>query len=276
MKIIDTHCHYNLDPLSSDWKTHWQKAQSEGVTHSVIVGTDYASSMRAIKIAEEEPNLFASIGVHPFEYIEPGLHGTSLDLSEVQNLDSGVIVAIGETGLDYFRFESYSAGEIELIKQSQHTGLREHIALATERKLPLILHVRDTGEDAYWDTLRILDEENYQGIFILHCVSGPLEYVKKALSRGAYISAAGNMTYATAHQLRELVKLTPPTQLLLETDAPFLPPVPHRGKLSEPWMIRLTAEYLHKELSVDLEQCHHNSVEIFPNLKLSTHLSSPS
>ena len=284
MKIIDTHCHYNLDPLVDTWQEHYQNAQTEGVTHSLIVGTTLETSQKAIEIAQEEPTLFASIGYHPYEFIDTAfvayrnsrdiqlaLEDTTAtiedEMTALATLAHPKVLAIGETGLDYFRLNQYTESEKRVIMLTQQEALRAHIKLATARQIPLILHIRDTGEKAYDDVLQVLSQENYVGEFILHCVSGTLTYVKKALEMGAHISVAGNVTYTSAKQLREIVRNTPADRLLIETDAPFLPAMPHRGKVCEPWMIRLTAEYLQKELRVDAEQCYENTLELFPQMR---------
>lgn len=285
MRIIDTHCHYNLEPLEKEWQSHWQTAQEHQVVSSIVIGTNYETSQKAIAIAEADKNLFAAIGFHPSEYIEPSIiafkntrdvqraiHDTtedmSLDIGDLEELSSEKIVAIGETGLDYFRLDAYNKEQKQVIKHTQHEALREHIQLARIRQLPLILHVRDQEDQAYWDVLNLLEQEEYKGAFILHCVSGPLAYIKQAVEMGAYISIAGNITYSSAHRIREIARLTPPDRILLETDASFLPPVPHRGKPCDPWMIELTAQYVEAELGIDLEQCYENTLQLFPQLSI--------
>jgi len=257
--IFDTQCHYNLDPLFSEeggWKLHWQKAQAHGVTKSVVVGTTVESSKVAIKIAEEDENLFASIGVHPNEADE------EIDIDKLTSLLSHKkVVAVGETGLDYFRMSTES-DSLE-VKRKQQVALVIHTQLSTKKQLPLILHVRDQETEAYFDTLRILEEQKFDQPFILHCVSGPLAYVQKAVGMDAYIGLAGNVTYKNADRLREIAKVVPSNRLIVETDAPFLPPMPHRGKQCEPWMISLTVEYLESELHIDRQQLYQNAMEVF-------------
>lgn len=283
MNIIDTHCHYNLEPFDTDWQSHWKMAQEHHVVSSIVIGTNQATSQRAIEIAESDARLWAAIGFHPSEYTEQSVmafkngrdvqravndttEDMSLDMEDLAALTSKKIIAVGETGLDYFRLDAYNKEQKQVIKQTQKEALRKHIQLAASRHLPLILHVRDQAEDAYWDVLNVLDQEEYTGHFILHCVSGPLAYVRQALEMGAYISIAGNITYSSAHRIREIARLAPSDRVLLETDAPFLPPVPHRGKLCEPWMIELTAQYVEEELSISLEQCYENTQHLFPQL----------
>jgi TatD DNase family protein len=284
MRIFDTHCHYNLPGLLEDWQTHWQNAQEKGVAATIVVGTNFYSSDEAVKIALTQPNLGAAIGIHPSEYIETALtafkeakrihwaeedalQDIHTDIEELRLiLNTKAVVAIGETGLDYYRLDGYTDEEKQVIKKVQQLGLKAHLQLATEKNLPIILHVRDQQDEAYWDVLRILEEEHFNGKFILHCVSGPIAYVQKAIEMGGYISAAGNTTYKNAEHLRDLIRMTPADKLLLETDAPFLPPLEFRGKKSEPWMIQETAKFLENELSLNLEQCFSNSVQLFPTV----------
>lgn len=275
MPIFDTHCHYNLDPFYSDWESYWQKAKSEGVTDSTIVGVDIATSKLAVQLAEREAHFFPIIGCHPGSYqevIEKNentetqlLQLIEFEKKEVSSLINKSVVAIGETGLDYFRLPD-DIQTITLIKKIQQAAFRAHLQIAQDHDLPVVIHARDKGNQAYEDIIRILQEEKYVQPFILHCVSGPSEYVQAAIRMGAYIGLAGNLTYRNSEHLRELAAFAPANRLLLETDAPFLPPVPYRGKPCEPWMISQTASYFKEELSLDIEQMYQNSFEVF-NLK---------
>ncbi len=271
MQIFDTHSHYNLEPLysqndSSLWQTAWQEAQAHGLVGSVVVGTDIPTSQYAIALANQETAFGAAIGIHPGEYYDVD-RSPEKDVDTLTRLDDPKMVAIGETGLDYFRFDGMTTNQIEVSQTKQQQALRLHLQLATHRKLPALLHVRDKTETAYLDVLQILKEEQFAGEFVLHCVSGPLTYVQEALSRGAYVSVAGNVTYKTADHIRTLVSTTPPDHLLVETDAPFLPPVPFRGQPCAPWMISKTVEFLQTELAVDPEQLLKNSYRLFPTLQ---------
>ncbi len=279
MPIFDTHCHYNLEPFSQDWQTHWQKAQTEGVTHSTIVSVDIATSKVALELAEKESHFHPILGCHPGYYqelVEQTQEGTEnlqksvrenllqlieAEKKELLTLINSKVVAIGETGLDYFRLpEDENA---QLIKELQQAAFRAHIQIAQEKKLPLVIHARDKSTEAYQDILQILGDTHFDGKFILHCVSGPSEYVQQAIQMGAYLGLAGNITYKNSEHLRELALFAPANRLLLETDAPFLPPIPFRGKPCEPWMIRDTAEYVKNELNLDIDQIYDNSFEIF-------------
>lgn len=287
MQIFDTHCHYNLEPIylgDASWQAQWQKARDNGVVGSIVIGTNLADCGVATAIAAQDANLAAAIGIHPGEYshnlmtavkhtanlvdaqesVLLALH-EEMEALKVLASDSQV-VAIGETGLDYFHFGDATEAQKETIKELQRAALREHLKLA-DGKMPVILHVRDTSEQAYWDVISILKATKYAGDFILHCVSGPLAYVDTALQMGGYISVAGNVTYKSADHLREIVRRVPKDRLLTETDAPFLPPVPYRGQSCEPWMISKTVAYLATELSIDPDQLVLNSYRLFPTLQ---------
>ncbi len=274
--IFDTHCHYNLDPLSQNWQGYWQTAQEKGVQKSIVVGTNIKTTDLAIQIATKEKNLWATAAIHPIEYNRLAKEGASLankvdEFAQqlhmlLEKKSATKVIAIGETGLDYFHLhkdESLSHLEKDTIIDAQKNSLKQHIMLAQKHDLPLILHVRDLQEAAYWDTLTILNQLHYQGKFILHCVSGPREYVKQALEMGAYISAAGNCTYKNAESIRELIRLAPSEKILVETDAPYLPPQEFRGKMCEPWMITQTAEFLTEHLYIPQEVLWQNAHTFF-------------
>jgi len=278
MQIIDTHCHYNLEPLYSgkrshfeidnqspllnmNWQNHWQKAQEKGISKSIIIGADLENSQKAIEIANQDQNLFASIGIHPSD--SNGLTAQQI-YRELKNLAQGnKIVAIGETGLDYFKLSNEKDDENKEIKK-QKEFFEMHLQLANELRLPLIVHARDKTEEAYWEILHII-KNNYQQqkAFVLHCISGPISYIKQALDLGAYIGVAANVTYKKANDIREIVKYVPQDRLLIETDAPYLPPRQYRGQVCEPWMMSETALFLKKELGINIETTTNNAQNIF-------------
>lgn len=276
MKIIDTHCHYNMDELWTDWSTHWSAAQAKGVTHSVVVGTSVETSHRSVKLATQDSHLHAVVGIHPYRYTE--LIQSDPTLSEdviMQHIEDDYfqllaaaeqapqsVVAVGETGLDYFRLDPTFHWDKILFAQKQ--GFIKQLELAAKLDVPVIIHVRDMGPRAYDDVLSILKTHSHgDQPFILHCISGSVEYVQAALNMGAYVGMAGNITYKNADLIRSLARIAPPDRRLLETDAPFLPPHPHRGQPCEPWMIRLTAEFIVDELGFDTEQIYDNSMKLF-------------
>lgn len=266
--IIDTHCHYNLEPLYSangdqpeTWKKHWQQAQDHGVQASLVVGTTLETSLTAVSLAQQEPNLWATVGIHPTEFSHFQDKPDTSQLEELIKADQAKtgpnqVKAIGEAGLDYYRLDKTSR-DFQRQLNAQEDGLVDHILLANTYQLPLILHVRDTetpdqptDTNAYWDTLSLI-EAHHAGSspIVLHCVSGPLAYIEAFLAKGAYVSVAANITYPKADEIRAIVEMVPADKLLVETDAPFLPPQEFRGQLCEPWMIRHTAEYLSNHFS---------------------------
>jgi TatD DNase family protein len=271
--LIDTHVHYNLEPLLSEWQTQWQDAQNRGVGAAMVVGTSIETTEAALRLCEQEPRFRATVGVHPHVWQDWMVEGaTDVELEErlsemEQKLREWVhhpaTKAIGETGLDLF-WLSEAAPELHTrIQIWQEKSFRVHLAVASAQALPLVLHMRDRGDGAYFKVLEILEAEETLPTLILHCVSGPAEYVQRALKLGAYVSVAGNVTYPSADHIRELVRLTPPDRLLLETDAPYLPPVPFRGQPCRPSMIADTAEFLQKNLQIDVSRCAENAQTCF-------------
>lgn len=262
MHIIDTHCHYNLEPLLHDWQQHWQTANAAGITHTIIPGVDAESSAQAAQIASASSRIGYALGIHPTT--TASLPTISIAFLEALWSKLSIIKvpqAVGETGLDYFRLSSREVEknqEIELQKLS----LIAHIQLANTHQVPIIFHIRDKGTKAHTDLLELLHTYPVTVPFILHCVSGPATYVKECLKLGAYVSFAGNSTYPSAQSIRDLVKIIPPNRLLLETDAPYLPPQSNRGNVCEPTWITETATYL-AELGVDIEQSSSNAYKLF-------------
>jgi len=271
MKIVDTHCHYNLEPLYSGdpshfsletgnpllkmtWQDHWKQAQNHGVVGSVVVGTTLETSQQAVEISTQDLHLAASLGIHPHFAPEGTIAETEAFFTQFLDSSLDKIVALGETGLDYFRLSTESP-DFATISQKQHEMFRLHIQLAKKYGLPLIIHVRDNEDRAYQETLEILQKNLVPGMkFVLHCASGPTTYSQAALSLGGYIGFDGSSTYKNAGAIREIILQTPSDRLLLETDAPYLPPQNHRGKICEPWMIAETAEYAQSVLKISLEK----------------------
>ena len=256
--IIDTHCHYNLEPLYESWQKHWKKAQENDIVGSVVVGTSAETSKRSIEISESQPGLFAAVGVHPSEI-------SQLNLGAIKELaKSDKVVAIGEIGLDYFRLKKSDRET----RNQQRIGFRTQLELAVELNLPAIIHVRDQSKGAYWDVLDILKSTWKSGSpFILHCISGPAEYATEAIKLGAYIGVAGNVGYPNSGPIRELLAQVPKERILLETDAPFLPPQTHRGKTCEPWMIKETSWHLTHAIGITSEEIIANTTKIFPQFQ---------
>lgn len=265
MQIFDTHCHYNLEPLSLDFESHLLAAQKNNVNKALIVGTNIISSQKAIVQAEGYDSLYSAVGIHPGHVDE--MINFDLEISKLQQLvKNSIVKAIGEVGLDYYHF---SEKEDLTSKKSQQKKLfLKMIEIAEKNKLPLILHVRDKNEFAYTETLEILQQNwSFKKAIIFHCVSGPLEYVKRAIEMpNSYFGFDGNLTFKNAHYQREifnLVKNLDPKKILLETDAPYLAPEPHRGEICQPKMIKDTASFAHEKLGLDLDLTYQNSLKAF-------------
>ncbi len=255
MKIFDSHCHYNLPPLVENWQAHWQKAQEHGVEKAWMIGTNLETSQKALEIAQTDEKLSASIGISPLHYQEIKLATLEEKIArQRQNLiklleadQNNQIVAIGETGLDYYRL----ADDDQETREKQQAGFKIQLELANRYKKWLIVHARDKGgkeeqnNQAYWDVLTLV-KEHYQHHqpFILHCLSGPAAYVKEAVKLGAYVGLAGNLTYPHSEHLKKLAQIAPKEKRFAETDAPYLAPQKYRGQNCEPWMIEETAQVL--------------------------------
>jgi TatD DNase family protein len=226
--LIDSHAHLEMPEFRQDLEEVIQRAEESGVEYIFTVGTEGRDWKRALEIARSHPKIFAILGVHPHNAKEiddrtyPALK--ELCLNEK-------VKAYGEIGLDFFR--NLSPREIQIKR------FREQIALARELRLPIVIHDRE----AHQETLEILKSEKaetYGGI--IHCFSGDYRMAKECLDMGFYISVPGTITFKNAEEFQEIVKKLPLESLLVETDAPFLSPVPFRGKRNEPGFIRYTAQ----------------------------------
>ncbi len=245
--IIDTHCHYNLEPFYPNWQPYWQEALAHGVKKTIIASTNELTSQRAVEIAQSDDQLFALVGVHPSEVGRPD---DVKDLSWISDLLSQPsVIGIGEIGLDYYWLKPE---EKEYQIQAQKKMFHDQLVLAHEHGGWLSLHIRDTQEpsefvegNAYWDAYAMMKEFDWSHQpFVLHCFSGSNEYVQAMLSLGAYVGVDGNITYPNAHSLRTLLLEVPVERILLETDAPYLAPQAFRGQRCQPWMIAETAKFL--------------------------------
>jgi TatD DNase family protein len=280
--IIDTHCHYNLSPLAENWKDHWQEAQAKGVTKSIVVGTSVETSQLAVTIAQQEENLFATVGLHPnyWQKIDQDQTITEVfttnELAAVEALvTQNKVIAIGETGLDYFRLDKQTP-TFKQLRQQQLSSLQLHLEIATKHDLPIILHVRDNEvpenpqpNNAYWDTLELLEKHLQTNTLtmIMHCFSGPAAYIEKMITLGAYVGVAGNITYGSSYPLRAFLRNAPQERILLETDAPYLPPQSHRGKQCLPWMIAETADFLENKIKISKQTILQNTWRLFPQMR---------
>ncbi len=240
MQLVDSHCHINFDELHKRLPEVLENARNNGVSHMLCVSVNLEDFPEVISLAEEYPHIFASVGVHPcYEDVkEPSVE----ELVEIGLRDN--IVAIGETGLDYFRIEDQDM-------TWQRERFVRHIEAAKTVNKPLIIHTRNAAAD----TMRILKEEGAdQCRGVMHCFAEDWETAKKALDLGFYISFSGIVTFKSATQVQEVARKCPIDRILVETDAPYLAPVPLRGKLNEPAYVRHTAEFVANLQGVTLTQ----------------------
>lgn len=236
--LIDTHTHLDDARYDGDRDAMIDRARQAGVERFVTIGCDLATSRAAVALADQHQSVYASIGVHPHEvkHISAGWYDEFRRLARNQK-----IVAYGEIGLDYHYNHSSPT--------DQRERFREQIQLARELHLPIIIHTREAQDD----TITILKEEKASEVGgVFHCFSGDAWLAKEALDLGFYLSFSGILTFQNATMLRDIAKHTPLDRLLVETDCPYLTPVPHRGKRNEPAYVAFVAKQLaalHPELS---------------------------
>src|SRR5213595_3861187 len=221
MRLIDSHCHLNYEGLVERQAEVLQNARERGVSGFLNISTRQREWNDIIALAEREPDVWASVGVHPHEAdAHPDLGAAAL----VEAADHPRVIAIGECGLDYY----YDKSD----RQAQRERFLAHIEAARTTRLPLVVHTRDAEDD----TADMLEQAvNMGGVRgVLHCFTGSQDLARKALNLGFYISLSGIVTFKNAADLQETAKIIPDDRLLVETDSPFLAPVPHRGKKCEP------------------------------------------
>jgi len=229
--IVDSHCHLNYKGLVEDQPAVLERARAAGVGTMLNISTREREWADIIATAERESNVWATVGIHPHE-ADDHAH---IDTAKLVTMAAHPrVVGIGETGLDYYYDHSDRA--------QQQKSFRAHIAAARETGLPLIVHTRDAEED----TVSILRDEMGQGAFpgVIHCFTASDAFAGIALELGFYISVSGIVTFKNAKALQETASRIPADRLLVETDSPFLAPVPHRGRPCEPAYVLDTAKFL--------------------------------
>jgi TatD DNase family protein len=238
--LIDSHCHLDFEALSADLDGVLARAAAAGVAGMVTISTRVENFSTYAALAERYENVWCSVGTHPHNAHEE-LHITADDLIRLSAHPR--CVAIGEAGLDYF----YDNAP----REAQATGLRRHIAAARSTGLPLVIHSRQADDDMG----AILEEEAGQGAFpfVLHCFTAGPELARRALALGGYISFSGIITFKNAQEIRDVARMVPADRYLVETDAPYLAPIPHRGQSNEPAFVRYTAEKLAEVRGIDLQ-----------------------
>jgi TatD DNase family protein len=248
--LIDSHCHLDFESLSADLEGVFARAEAAGVTGMVTISTRVDNFSTYAALAEKYPNVWCSVGTHPHN-ADQELHIQTEDLVRLSAHPR--CIAIGEAGLDYF----YDNAP----REAQETGLRRHIAAARLTGLPLVIHSRQADDDM----AAILEEESGQGAFpfVLHCFTASRNLAERALALGGYISFSGIITFRNAKEIQEVAQIVPADRYLVETDAPYLAPIPHRGQPNEPSYVRHTAEKVAEIRGVRLEQVGRESTENF-------------
>ena len=248
--IFDTHAHYDDERFDEDRDELLSSLFERSVSHIINCGCDLKSSLKAIAMADRYPRLYAAIGVHPHE--AEGC--TDGDFAEIKKLFAhNKVVAVGEIGLDYHYDFSPRERQIEVF--------RAQIELANKLDLPVIIHDRDAHED----TLNILKELRPKGV--VHCFSGSVEMAKEIIKLGLYIGLGGAVTFKNARKPLEVAEHVPLDRLLLETDAPYMTPVPFRGKRCDSAHIAYTAEKIAEVKGMDVQElidiCNENAKSLF-------------
>lgn len=239
--LIDSHCHLDFPDFAEDRAAFVARAVAAGVGRLITISTRVRRFDQIRAIAEAHPEVFCSVGTHPHNAAE------ELDVSAddlVALAEHPKVVAIGEAGLDYF----YDHAP----RDAQAQGLHTHIEAARRTQLPLVIHARDADDDM----IAILREETGKGAFpfVLHCFSSGAELARVGVELGGYVSFSGILTFKRSDELRDIARTIPHDRLLVETDAPYLAPMPHRGKRNEPAFVVNTARVLAETIGVDADQ----------------------
>jgi TatD DNase family protein len=251
--LIDSHCHLEYEGLAEDQDGVLERARAAGIGGFVNISTRQSEWARVVGTAEREPDVWATIGIHPHEA------DRHADLGEAALLEAAGhprVVGIGETGLDFY----YDRSD----RQVQQALFRTHIGVARKTGLPLVIHTRDAEED----TIAILEEEMGKGAFpaLIHCFTASAGFGRKVLELGLTISLSGIVTFKNAKELQEFAPVIPADRLLVETDSPFLAPVPHRGRTCEPAYVADTALFVAGLRGETLEELAENTTRNFRGL----------
>ena len=239
--LVDSHCHLEYEGLVEDQHAVLDRARAAGVKQFLNISTRRSEWDRVVGTAEREADVWASIGIHPHEADQ---HADLGEGALLEASDHPRVVALGESGLDYY----YDKSDREV----QQGLFRTHCRVARQTGLPIIIHTRDAEDD----TASILEDELGQGMFpaLIHCFTASKAFGHRMLDLGLSISLSGIVTFKNARELQEFAKVIPADRLLVETDSPFLAPVPHRGKTCEPAFVRNTAEFVAELRGESLER----------------------
>ena len=237
--LVDSHCHLDFPDLAGRVDDALALMRENGVTHALCVSVTLQEFPQVRALAERYPQIYASVGVHPdYDNVPQVTEKELVDLASHPR-----VVAIGETGLDHYRIKGGA--------DWQRERFRTHIRAARSSGKPLIIHMRDAAED----TLRIMREERASEVGgVMHCYTGTWDVAQAAMDLGFWISFSGIVTFKNAAALREVAKKVPLERMLIETDSPFLAPVPYRGKTNEPGLVRYVAEEIGRLRGVSLDE----------------------
>ncbi len=251
MMLIDSHCHLDFPDLAVMQDEILANMAQQQVAYALCVAVNLEDFPRVLALAENHDHLFASVGVHPdYQEIEEPTVERLVDLARHPK-----VVAIGETGLDYFRL----SGDLEWQRQR----FRNHIQAAKLSGKPLIIHTREAAED----TLRIMEEEDASQVGgVMHCFTESWEVAQRAMAMNFLISISGIVTFKKATNVQDIARLVPLDRLLVETDSPYLAPVPHRGKINQPAFVRHVAEEIARLKQIDVETVALNTSKNFSRL----------
>ena len=243
--VVDNHCHLDVPirgGVSIPVDEALDRAAAVGVTRTVQVGCDLEGSRWAVEVARRQSSVVAAVAMHPNDAARS--ETLEDDMAEIDRLAADPVVrAVGETGLDYFRTGAEG-------RPQQQYAFRRHIEIAKRHDRTLVIHDRD----AHDDVLRVLDEGGVPDRVVMHCFSGGADFARQCLDRGAHLSFAGTVTFKNAEYLREALRITPLDRILVETDAPFLTPMPHRGKPNASFLIPHTVRFMAEVLATDVEE----------------------
>ena len=238
--LVDSHCHLDFPELHAELPAIVERMAANGVTHALTISTTLETFPAVLRVAQSLPNVWCSAGVHPDERRDDHEAGVA---ELVRMAQQPKVVAIGETGLDYFRVEGDTGWQRE--------RFRAHIRAARETRKPLVIHTRSAAED----TLAILREEGAEEVGgVMHCFTESWDVAAAAMAMGFCISFSGIVTFKNAQALRDVAVRVPLDRILVETDSPYLAPVPHRGKTNEPAYVRHVAEEVARLRGIALEE----------------------
>jgi TatD DNase family protein len=253
--FVDSHCHLDFPEYAGQIPDILARMKEAQVNHAMCISVDMPDFPNVLALAESYPNLFATVGTHPdYEDTPEPTEDQLVDLAQHPK-----ILAIGETGLDYYRMGDKTYAEMEW----QRDRFRTHIRAAIKVQKPLIIHTRSASED----TIRIMKEEGASQVAgVMHCFTESLEVAKVSMEQGFYISFSGIVTFKSAKDLQETCKQIPLERMLIETDSPYLAPIPNRGKTNEPSWVAHVAQFIADLKGISVEEVAKHTTNNFKTL----------